>query len=240
MSKPSDDLSALFRSLRPDESVFQENTTSGARDAQQRWPLFKAVAPQKPQDAPALTEQERQRWVNQEKPAVRARKPALSLPGLSDKMSKSLDKMSVQAVKNTAPVKPATRRELEKYAAEGVVEQPLAQLSERAQSESESVEPVTQANAPINRIAAVKKDFSAVPVAGSQTGHGVFDKKPTLSGAAQVSIPAVPAVPERDLPVARHGDESLKSIFSRLQAKPEVEIKPAVKRPSFLDRLGKR
>lgn len=238
MSKPSDDLSALFRSLRPDESVFQENATSGARDAQQRWPLFKAVAPQKPQDAPALTEQERQRWVNQEKPAVRARKPALSLPGLSDKMSKSLDKMSVQAVKNTAPVKPATRRELEKYAAEGVVEQPLAQPSERAQPVS--AEPVTQANAPINRIAAVKKDFSAVSVAGSQTGHGVFDKKPTLSGAAQVSIPAVPAVPERDLPVARHGDESLKSIFGRLQAKPEVEVKPVVKRSSFLDRLGKR
>ena len=235
MSKPSDDLSALFRSLRPDESVFQENATSSVRDAQQRWPLFKAVVPQKPQDAPALTEQERQRWVSQEKPNVDARKPALSLPGLSDKMSKSLGKMSVQAVRNTALVKPATRWELEKYAAEGVAEQPLAQPSERAQSVS--VEPVTQANIPTNRAAAVKKDFSAMPVASSQTGHGVFDKKPTLPGAAQVPAPTVP---ERDLPVARHGDESLKSIFSRLQAKPEVEVKPVVKRSSFLDRLGKR
>ena len=231
MSKPSDDLSALFRSLRPDESVFQENATSSVRDAQQRWPLFKAVAPQKPQDAPALTEEERQRWVSQEKPAVGARKPALSLPGLSDKMSESLGKMSVQAVKNTALVKPAMRWELEKHAAEGVVEQP----SERAKSIS--VEPVTQANSPINHVAAVKKDFSAVPVAGSQTGRGVFDKKPALSGAAQVPVPTVP---ERDLPVARHGDESLKSIFGRLQAKPEIKVKPVVKRSSFLDRLGKR
>ena len=150
-------------------------------------------------------------------------------------MSESLDKMSAQAVKNTAPVKPATRRELEKYAAESVVEQPLAQPSERAQSVS--VEPVTLANTPINHIPSVKKDFSVVSVAGNQTDHSVFDKKLTLSGAEQVSVPAVP---ERDLPVARHGDESLKSIFSRLQAKPEAEVRPAVKGSSFLDRLGKR
>ncbi len=242
MSKPSDDLSALFRSLRPDESVFQENASSGAREAQQRWPLFKAVVPQKPQETPALTEQERQRWVSQEKSAVGTRKPALSLPGLSDKMSMSLGKMSVQAVKNTAAVKPATRWESERYVAEGAVEQPLAEPSERARTAS--VEPLRQTNTPINRVPAVTKASSAAPVvsvAGSQTGQGVFDKKPALSVPAQVPVPAVP---QRDLPAAGHGDESLKSIFSRLEAKPEakpeVEVKSAVKRSSFMDRLGKR
>lgn len=235
MSKPSDDLSALFRSLRPDESVFQENTSSGVRDAEQRWPLFKAVAPQKPQDAPALSEQERQRWASQEKPAAGTRKPALSLPGLSDKMSKNLDKMSGQAAKNTAAVKPATRWESEKHIVEGAMEQPLAQPSEPIRTVL--ADPVPQTNAPANRVPTVTKILSAVPAAGSRSGQGVFDEKPARTVPAPMSVPAALG---RDLPVDGRGDKSLKSIFSRLEAKPEVEAKPAVKRSSFLDRLGKR
>ena len=247
MSKPSDDLSALFRSLRPDESVFREDTSSGVRDAEQRWPLFRAVAPEKPQDTPALSEQERQRWTSQEKPVAGARKPALSLPGLSDKMSKGLGEISGQAVRNTATVKPAKRWEPEEHVVEGAMEEPWLQPSER--TGTVLAEPVPLANAPANRVPTATKALSEVPAAGSRTGLGLFDKKPAPTVPALVSaqipeIPEMSEMPEHDAPVAGRSDESLKSIFSRLQAKPEVkpevEVKPTIKRSSFLDRLGKR
>lgn len=250
MSKPSDDLSALFRSLRPDESVSRENTSSGVRDAEQRWPLFKAVAPQKPQDTPALSEQERQRWISQEKSAASARKPALSLPALSDKMSKSLGKISEQAVRNIATVKPATRWESQEQLVEGATEQPLLQPSERPRTVLAEPVPVPQASGPVKNGSATRtptaaKALSEVPDAGSRTGLGLFDKKPAPTAPALVSVQMpkmseMPEMPEHDLPVTRRSDESLKSIFSRLEAKPEVEVKPTIKRSSFLDRLGKR
>ena len=223
MSKPNDDLSALFRSLRPDETIFQESTSTVARDAEQRWPLFKAVAPEKPQETPALTAQERQRWVNQEKPEVSGRKPALSLPGLSDKMSKGLDKMSAWSVKNTAAVKPAVRREPASPAAERIFERPrsapIAQAPEAGPIE--------------NRIVTAAKTLSGGPAGVSGAGFGPFDKKPAV-------VAPVPAVEERGLPAVSRGDDSLKSIFGRLESKTHVAAKPPGGRSSFLDRLGKR
>ena len=222
MSKPSDDLSALFRSLRPDETSFQESTGTVARDAEQRWPLFKAVAPVKPQETPALSAQERQRWVNQEKPQAGGRKPALSLPGLSDKMSKGLDKMSARAVKNTAAVKPAVRREPENAVVERAVERP----AERPRGVRAAAPP--QVSPPQNQIASAVK-----PAAVNAVDPDVLDKK------SAVLAPA-PVVEEREPLATVRGDDSLKSIFSRLETKAEVVVKPAGTRSSFLDRLGKR
>ena len=225
MSKPSDDLSALFRSLRPDETISQASTSTVARDAEQRWPLFKAVAPEKPQETPALTAQERQRWVNQEKPEFSGRKPALSLPGLSDKMSKGLDKMSARSVENTAAVKPAVRRESEDPTAERAFERPRSA-------------PIAQAPKPgplENRIVNVAKTLAAEPAVVSGAGSRPFDKKPAVAGQAPVQ-----AVAERGLPAAGCADDSLKSIFGRLESKTHVAAKPPGSRSSFLDRLGKR
>lgn len=222
MSKPSDDLSALFRSLRPDETTFQESTNTVARDAEQRWPLFKAVAPAKPPETPALSAHERQRWVSQEKTQVGGRKPALSLPGLSDKMSKGLDKMSARTVKNTASVKPAVRREPENALVDRAVERP----AERPRSIRVTAPP--QVSPPQDHI-----DSAAKPAFVNGSGVGVLDKKPTVLAPA-------PVMAERERPATGRGDDSLKSIFNRLETKAEVVVKPAGTRSSFLDRLGKR
>ena len=267
MSKPSDDLSALFRSLRPDESAFRENTSSGVRDAEQRWPLFKAVAPQKPQDAPALSEHERQRWTSQEKSPAGTRKPALSLPALSDKMSKGLGKISEQASRNIATVKPATRWESQEQLVEGAARHPLLQQPERPRTMLAEPAPVPvplanefAKNEPLKNGSAIRtptavKVLSEVADAGSRNGLDLFNKKPAPTAPALVSVQMpktseisetskISETPERDLPATRRNDESLKSIFSRLEArpeaKPEVEVKPIIKRSSFLDRLGKR
>jgi hypothetical protein len=243
MSKPSDDLSALFRSLRPDESAFKENISSGVRDAEQRWPLFKTVAPQKPQDPPALSEQERQHWKSQEKSAASARKPALSLPALSDKMSKGLGKISEQAVRNIAAVRPAVRWESPEHIAEGAAGHSALQTSE--QPRTASAEPAPLTSKPVNRAPMAVKALPEVLATGGRTGVDLFDKKPAPTAPALMSVQSaqmlkIPEMSAHDAPAAGRSDESLKSIFSRLEAKPEVEVKPAVKRSSFLDRLGKR
>ena len=223
MSKPSDDLSALFRSLRPDETIFKASTGTVARDAEQRWPIFNAVVPEKPQQTPPLTAQERQRWVNQEKPEVSGRKPALSLPGLSDKMSKGLDKMSAWSVKNAAAVKPAVRRESENPAAERAFERPRSGLIAEA-SRASSLE---------NHVGTSVKTLSLELPVMSGAGFDPFDKKPVV-------VAPVPAAEQRGLPASGRGDELLKSIFGRLESKTHIAAKPAASRSSFLDRLGKR
>ncbi len=108
MSKSADDLSALFRSLGPDDSSFQATETAAAREAAQRWPLFQAVSPRKSETTPTLSAQERQRWSHQEQHEGGERKPALSLPGLSDKMARSLSKMSGRTT--DAPMQNPARR----------------------------------------------------------------------------------------------------------------------------------
>ena len=97
MSQPADKLSGLFRSLRPDDANFQASLNVAAHQAEERWPLLKAISPKKPALTPALSTEERQRWSNQEQPGTRERKPALSLPGLGDKLTQSLSKMGGRA-----------------------------------------------------------------------------------------------------------------------------------------------
>ena len=225
MPKSNDDLSALFRSLRPDETTFQESINSVAHDAEQRWPLFKAVAPEKPPEAPALSALDRQRWVNPDKPQAGGRKPALSLPGLSDKMSMGLNKMSSRPVQNTASVKIAVRREPDNSAVEHVVERPR------------KVHPslVLKDNAPDPRAPVAAKTLSdESPVtAGRSAGSGAIDQK-------LVSAPPAPVDTQRDPSAGDRSDESFKSIFSRLKSKSEAVSKPLGNLSSFLDRLGKR
>lgn len=100
MAKVGEYSSTLFRSLRPDDENFQASATAAAREAEQRWPLFKAVSPRKLAPTPVLSAQERTIWSNQEKPSKPERKPALSVPGVSNKMAVNLNKMGGRS---TAP-----------------------------------------------------------------------------------------------------------------------------------------
>ncbi len=100
MAKVGEYSSTLFRSLRPDDENFQASASAAAREAEQRWPLFKAVSPKKLAPTPVLSAQERTIWSNQEKPSKPERKPALSVPGVSNKMAMNLNKMGGRS---TAP-----------------------------------------------------------------------------------------------------------------------------------------
>ena len=93
MAKAGANPSTLFRSLKPDEESFQASTSSAAREAEQRWPLFKAVSPRRQEPTPVLSAQERMLWSNQERPSAQARRPALTVPGVSSKLAMNLTKM---------------------------------------------------------------------------------------------------------------------------------------------------
>lgn len=219
MIKPGDDLPTLFRSLGPDDAGFQARALAAAREAEQRWPLFKAMAPQKPPATPALSAQDRLRWIQQEKSESSGRKPALtmpalSLPGLSDKLAKGLDKMAARVATGAPAQEPA--RQIEPAP-------PPAALP----SSIEATSPITQPDS----LGAPPPDSPKISenVEANDAGLGLFA---TPAIKLEAEEPAAPA--------AAQAKDSLAGIFSRLQGK-EKPIKNSIDiRSSILSRLDKR
>jgi hypothetical protein len=204
----STDLSALFRSLGPDDSSFQASEATAARQSTQRWPLFQAVSPKKPDSTPTLTTQERQRWSPQEQHELGESKPALSLPGLSDKMAMSLGKMSGRTV--VAPAKNLAKRA------------PLT-----AQDESPRSAPMASP---------VETRSAWLPVSTQARQSTSVEHK---SQAPGLGLFGSPLAPGRVSSKATQAGDSLASVFSRLEGKPEAVNKMNNKKSSFLNRLGK-
>ena len=66
---------------------------------------------------------------------------------------------------------------------------------------------------------------------------------PAWTETGRKTLPFKPAAPaiEEPKPAPKHANESLKSLFSRLEKpEPSSVVPPVVKKPSFLGRLGKR
>lgn len=93
MPTPPNDLSAIFRSLGPRATSAQASPVAAAQAAEQRWPLLKAIAPRSPTPPPALSDEDKARWGTSDPANRPEKKPALSMPGLGDKLTKSLGKM---------------------------------------------------------------------------------------------------------------------------------------------------
>jgi len=218
MAKSGDDMSRLFRSLDADDTKFQASAKAAASEAEQRWPLFKAMAPMKPAHAPALSEQEKQHRNSAESTAGGARKPALSVPGLGGKLAASLDQMAAPKSRKPAAAKhPAP------------AEAPLAQRA--ALPGSAKSMPVAEPEAPPAKRRALfsKSPQDKTDAEDDAVGTGLFAKT-----AAQ------PAGEESAPPDSAAADKSLAGIFGRLEGKEEPAKKSKDTRPSFLGRLGKR
>ena len=212
MPKPTDDLSALFRSLEPDDSSFQATETHAAPEAAQRGSLFQAVSPRKPETTPTLSVQERQRRSHQEQHEGGERKPALSLPGLNDKMARSLGKMSGRTA--DAPVKNPVKR----------TEPDVPPVAPPCSSRSVPQMTTMETESPL---------FIATPKA-SPTFESQRSGSVLFGSVAGGSV-----APGRVASETAQADDSLAGIFSRLEGKPETISKPTDKKSSFLRRLGK-
>jgi hypothetical protein len=224
MMTAGQNLSTVFRSLGADDSAFMARTKASALEAEQRWPLFRAVAPKKPEDTPLLTEQDRANWNTQEKPAGRERKKTLSVPGLSEKLAKSLEKISAETSREVMSPKRKTRSGISVAPARfDPTPEPAAVLA----PEPQEIPSMLFRSTPPAPASFVTEQ--PAPVA-----HGLFGR---LSVEEPVPTPA-PLMPVETL---SSGDDSLSGIFARIGGEKSVEAPPAVKpRSAFLGRLGKR
>ncbi len=216
MPKPVDNLSALFRSLGPDDTSFQAAETVAAREAAQRWPLFQAVSPKKSEMTPVLSAQERQRWNQQDPVAAGERKPALSVPGLSDKIAASLGKMSGRAA--PSPVAAVTQNLAKRAHLEA------SPAVSRSQRSAPQATPRASRSAPLSTSPRIPQNSEPPQLDGALVSRAEVGHK-AASQAARVAAPA---------------DDSLTGVFGRLEGKLKDLPRPTDKKSSFLSRLGKR
>lgn len=220
MLKTGDDLPKLFRSLGNAVADSRSANSTASQDAEQRWPLLKAMPPKEPPRAPLLTALEKLNWQGQDTNEHTRPSPAPTAPSLGDKLALSLKKISAHAKTEQSPKKTRTKPavaaaapEQQPISAPAPNTAPLAILSSSPQDAGQPSRP--------------KKKIIATENKG-EPGFGMMWGKKELAAE----------LPATDNP---RGDDSLKSVFGRLEP-IKNEIKPVVmeKRPSYLGRLGRK
>jgi len=214
MLEPNHNLSALFRSLGPgDEKNSQLPRTVTAPKTEQEWPLFKAVLPMKPEPTAPLTPQEKNIWRAQEGVKSEMPKPALSMPGLSSKLAKSLSEISGQVAQETAH--PAVHA--------------ASQTEPEIQIPGNARETLPETLSEVSTPDLV--ETSALPERHEERAPGL--------GLFQ-NLQAEPMLAQGDAATTGKGSDFLANVFNRLEAKEKVITKPTEKRSSLMNRLGKR
>jgi len=214
MLEPSQNLSALFRSLGPgDEKNSQLPTAVATPKTEQAWPLFGAVLPVKPEPTAPLTPQEKNIWQAHEAVKSEMPKPALSMPGLSSKLAKSLSEISGQVEQEM--VKPAVQAASRTG--------PEVQIPDNARETLP--ETLTYVATPdlVQPSVLPERHEERAP------GLGLFQ-----------NLQAEPMLAQGDAAATGKSSDFLANIFNRLEVKEKVVAKPAEKRSSLMNRLGKR
>lgn len=205
-------MSRLFSSLGADDAEFHEAAATASHDAEQRWPLFKAVFAKSP--PPPLTEEVKQQRAGAERQAVNSRKRALTLPGIGHKLADSLTKLSGaplhmphgrhQADEDRQPKWPA----FASRALDAASEERLPPARRRLFSTPE------------------QDTLASEPAQGTRN---LFAKSASTRRTVQEDPPAQP-----------DAELSLASIFARLEDEQQTEQTRATGRPSIFGRSGKR
>ncbi len=232
----------IFKSLQTDRSASEVPKTAAVSDVEQRWPLFNAVAPAKPETPPALTGEDRQNWHRPDRSGQQDAKPVLTEPSLSDKLAQGLSKMggarsaghrrtAAKTAKTPKP-EPGVSAGIIKQSASGFQSKPAAPLNEAIvpsthTNQSHSVKPAKPVQHPIH---------SAVVASVVQTDVPQIQAQAVCLDVS--TAPAVKPVLPPDKSSATH--ESLKSLFSRLEHPKPPSPKPIINKSSFLSRLGRR
>lgn len=230
MAKAAEHPSTLFRSLRPDDEDFQVSASAAAREAEQRWPLFKAVSPRKQQPTPLLSPQERSLWSTTQKPSGQEHKPALSLPATGNKLAQSLSKMGGHRTAATP-----TRSPLR------VEEEPPYQEAARAPQVFAGKEPAKKRAQMFSKDAVTSTEEQHYQET-ARTPQRFAREEPPKGRGLLFSKGAAPVAQEQPevRNTARGADDSLTRLFSRLEGQDQVVEKPISKRSTFFGRLGKR
>lgn len=220
--KKTNNLSALFRSLGPDETGLEAIAKATALKLEKEWPLFKAVPPAEQQPTPPLSPQERKVWSKQAKVKAEVPRPTLSMSGLSSKLAKSLSQISEQMVGEESSLDTVP---LEKQPqARVLVPNKQGNLSEKVSSPASSL---------------FGKSSPAIEQPGQEESQkvGRFDRTVSQRDLSQEKAKTKPLAKTPD---AAKGDDRLANIFSRLEEKEKITVKPVEKKSSLSKRMGKR
>ena len=231
MTKPFNEAPPLFRSLGADNAKSQARSRTAASEAQERWPLFKAVAPVKPASLPAMGEDDKRQWARGAAAGNTKPRPALSVPDVSGKMAQGLTRMGT-------PRPPArTERAVAPPAAPAAVPAPVLDPVSTTAA-------LPAARAPLFARATPLQDTRARALAEAPAELPVARPKGLFAHLAPPAPQQAPAA----APAADPNDRSLSAIFNRL----ERGAAPAPARPSaasdakappragFLGRLGRQ
>lgn len=265
MAKAAEHPSTLFRSLRPDDEDFQTSTSAAAREAEQRWPLFKAVAPQKQQPTPLLSPQERSLWSTTQKPSGHERKPALSVPATSNKLAQSLNKMGGRPATANLARSPLRAREEQPYEepvhapqlfareepakkhgllfskdVKAAMEQPYQdQDAARTPQKLGRSEPARGRGSLFSKEAATA--VPAQPAPQTARAPQKRGREEPTRGRSLFSRGAEPAMEDQaEVRGPTGAGDSLTRLFSRLEGPEETVKKPVGKQSAFFGRPGKR
>ena len=237
--------SALLRSLGADESALDAKLRVSAREAEQRWPLFRALAPSKADATPPMSDVDKQAWEQTSPPAATTRKPLLTRPGLSSKLSSGLEKFAAAPsnAKKTMAAKDDTPRKQETFVASATranaksLELPDAALNPSSGSGLFA--------SPEPKASRTTLFASAVPTP-APVARGLFAGKATPMAAQRANEPLRPNAPignnaavGRDTQPA--ADDSLADLFARVEGKsPTATPTPKGRMSSVMRRIGKR
>ena len=97
MRKTTDNSPNLLRSPAQNDAEHRSTNSLAVSDAEERWPLLKAMPPKEPQPTPTLTGQELQRWQPMESNEMARPATPRAPPGLGDLLALGLKHMSKRA-----------------------------------------------------------------------------------------------------------------------------------------------
>lgn len=219
---------SLFRSLGADDSFFETRARATSKEAEQRWPLFKAVAPSKAQETPEFSEQQRQASWSLPPAAITAtQEPRLSRPGLNQKLANGLRELGQKTKQEIAlppPVSapPAARARNLRSSLPRTEVSAAARPATRALSGSPLVAMDAAAQPPHTPARELLDRAPAVPL------QGTVARKRTAS-APLIANPAMPVPTEAPRPTP-----AKKGLFAQLAPAPEqprAEATPAATTP---------
>jgi hypothetical protein len=261
MAEHDDDIGGLFTSFGAAEGDFKELTRkSDAREAQERWPLFKAIAIEKRASPPQLSMLQKKQWEQQRDVPVRAAEPPSAVPGLSRQLAKGLSRFSAPS-----PVRPAVAAPVH-VAAPAPAEQPQMPPAVKPAVRSKPLlaaaavdvpaAPAPEENVPAPVAARSGFLHKAMPPAQAASPIDAALPKKSRSLHALFAAPAASEPAPAAAPPPRSGGlfgraqshaapaaakpDALSSLFQRLAADPEPEpVAAPAKRNTLFSRLGK-
>jgi hypothetical protein len=207
MSIVKGNMSRLFSSLGADDSNFQKISEASSHEAEQRWPLLKAIGVRTPMATPPLTEQEKKNRFNAERVSGSPRKPPLTVPGLGHKLSEGLGRMS--GAKRHAPSP-----------------EPLPEMSQSY--------PATAARRAIHEQpeAAQRMQEHPLPLSGL-FGKPVRNDTPSDETPQGTKFTFLDNRRTDETTPSPGSDQSLASVFARLEGRQDADERNANTRPPF-------